>query len=168
MGVGRSGTSALTRVLGLLGACLPRNILAPNVGNEHGHWEPNRIVVLNDEMLRLHASDWSDSRAFPKDWFASREAEEFIDRAVALIEDEYEGAPLVVIEDPRIGRLAPIYMAALGKSGYSPRAIIPLRYPSEIIGSLQRRDGTDPFTSELIWTRHMLETEATTRQCPRV
>jgi hypothetical protein len=113
-------------------------------------------------------SDWYDTRAFPKQWFASAEAAVFIERAKTIIQDEYDGASLIAIKEPRICRLAPIYLAALDRAGYASRMVIPLRHPSEVAGSLKRRDGTDELTSELIWIRHMLEMEATTRHCPRV
>jgi hypothetical protein len=168
MGVGRSGTSALTRVLNLLGAALPAKTLAANSGNERGYWEPSSILALSEEILSVHGSDWHDPRSFPKEWFASSEAAVFIDRAKTIIEDDYDGASLIVIKEPRICRLAPIYLAALDRAGYASRVVIPLRHPSEVAGSLKQRDGTDELTSELIWIRHMLEMEAATRHCPRV
>ena len=168
MGVGRSGTSALTRVLNLLGAALPAKTLAANSGNERGHWEPSSILALSEEILSVHGSDWHDPRPFPKAWFASSEAAVFVERAKIIIEDDYDGAHLIVIKEPRICRLAPIYLAALDRAGYASRVAIPLRHPSEVAASLKRRDGTDELTSELIWIRHMLEMEAATRHCPRV
>jgi hypothetical protein len=168
MGVGRSGTSALTRVLNLLGAALPAKTLAANYGNERGYWEPSSILALSEEILSVHGSDWHDPRAFPKAWFASSEAAVFVERAKDIIEDDYDGASLILIKEPRICRLAPIYLAALDRAGYEPRVAIPLRHPSEVAGSLKQRDGTDELTSELIWIRHMLEMEAATRHCLRV
>jgi hypothetical protein len=168
MGVGRSGTSALTRVLNLLGAALPAKTLAANFGNERGYWEPTSILALSEEILSVHGSDWHDPRSFPKAWFASSEAAVFVERAKTIIEDDYDGASLIVIKEPRICRLAPIYLAALDRAGYESRVAIPLRHPSEVAGSLKQRDGTDELTSELIWIRHMLEMEAATRHCPRV
>ncbi len=168
MGVSRSGTSALTRVLNLLGAALPAETLGAGNGNERGHWEPLSVLALSEEMLSLHGSDWFDPRSFPKAWFSSSEGGTFIDRAKTLVEDDYDGAPLIVIKEPRICRLAPIYLAALDRAGYASRVIIPLRHPAEVSGSLKRRDGTDELTSELIWIRHILETEVATRHCPRV
>ena len=168
MGVGRSGTSALTRVLNLLGAALPSKTLAANFGNERGYWEPSSILALSEEILSVHGSDWHDPRSFPKAWFASSEAAVFVERAKTIIEDDYDGASLIVIKEPRICRLAPIYLAALDRAGYTSCVVIPLRHPSEVAGSLKQRDGTDELTSELIWIRHMLEMEAATRHCPRV
>ena len=168
MGVARSGTSALARVLSLLGAGLPRDIMGPGLGNERGFWESNRIVALSDEMLGVHSSDWFDPRPFPRRWFANEEAMTFVDRAAALLENDYEGAPLIVVKDPRICRLVPIYTAALERAGYSARVVVTLRHPIEVIESLRRLVGTAPLVSELIWIRHILEMEASTRNALRV
>ena len=168
MGVARSGTSALARVLSLLGAGLPRDIMGPGLGNERGFWESNRIVALSDEMLGVHSSDWFDPRPFPRRWFANEEAMTFVDRAAALLENDYEGAPLIVVKDPRICRLVPIYTAALERAGYSARFVVTLRHPIEVIESLRRLVGTAPLVSELIWIRHILEMEASTRNALRV
>lgn len=105
---------------------------------------------------------------FTAAWFTSAEAAEFIERAKTIIEDDYGNAPLIVIKEPRICRLAPIYLAAVNRAGYATRVAIPLRHPSEIAASLKQRDGADELTSELIWIRHMLEMEGATRNCRRV
>jgi len=168
VGVARSGTSAMTRVLSLLGAGLPRDIMGPGRGNERGFWESNRIVALSHEMLRVHSSDWSDPRPFPRHWFDSEEARAFVNRAAVLLENEYEGAPLIVVKDPRICRLVPIYTAALERAGYSAHFVVLLRHPTEIIESVRRLVGIDPLISELIWIRHILELEESTRNASRV
>ena len=51
LGMHRSGTSALTRVLSLAGAALPADLMGPSVGKELGHWESKRIVAFHDELL---------------------------------------------------------------------------------------------------------------------
>lgn len=167
-GVGRSGTSALTRVLNLLGATLPDQVIPPGWGNERGFWEPRAIVELNDEILRGFGSDWSDIRPLPAGWHQRAVANGYIDRIITVLERSYHGNPLIVIKDPRICRLAPLYFAALDRLRYTPRMILPVRHPSETVASLHRRDGTDPRIGELVWVRHMLETEAATRRHKRV
>ena len=53
LGMHRSGTSPLTRVLNLLGAKLPNNVMppAPN-NNEQGFWESRDLMVINDDILK--------------------------------------------------------------------------------------------------------------------
>jgi hypothetical protein len=60
LGMHRSGTSALTRVLSLLGAGLPKNVLGVSPSNETGHWEPERLVVFRDALLATLQSAWHD------------------------------------------------------------------------------------------------------------
>ncbi len=167
-GVGRSGTSALTRVLNLLGATLPEQVIPPGWGNEKGFWEPRAIVELSDEILRGFGSNYFDTRPLPGDWYQRAAANGYVERIAGTIERSYRGGRLIVIKDPRICRLGRLYFAALDRLGYTPRIILPVRQPGETVASLHRRDGTDPRISELVWVRHMLETEAVTRGYKRI
>ena len=70
LGMHRSGTSAMTRVISLLGADLPKTLLGEGLGNEAGHWEPAPLVTHHDWLLEQLASRWDDWRkldpaAFP-------------------------------------------------------------------------------------------------------
>jgi hypothetical protein len=60
LGMHRSGTSALTRVLSILGAALPRHVMSPGPSNETGHWEPQKLVDFHDEVLAELDSAWHD------------------------------------------------------------------------------------------------------------
>ena len=48
-GMHRSGSSAVARVLGLLGHELPRTLIKDNASNRRGHWESEPVVRLNVE-----------------------------------------------------------------------------------------------------------------------
>src|SRR5262245_41143141 len=72
LGMHRSGTSALTRVFSLLGADLPKNLMAAAPSsNETGHWESLDLFVIHDELLTSAGSRWDDWRAFNPDWRCS-------------------------------------------------------------------------------------------------
>ena len=51
IGMHRSGTSALTHVLSLMGAALPQKLLGATLGNPMGHWEPVRLIEAHDALL---------------------------------------------------------------------------------------------------------------------
>ena len=114
LGAHRSGTSALTRVINLLGAALPKNLMPPSPNNnEAGFWEPQNLWLLHDRMLREAGSRWDDWRklvlsALPSDRFRHYKAE--IGR---LIADEYGGARLIVLKEPaHLSFCAALYRAA--------------------------------------------------------
>src|SRR5580692_4169613 len=51
IGMMRSGTSALTRVLSLCGCTLPEFVLGPQTWNPTGNWDPIDALALNTEFL---------------------------------------------------------------------------------------------------------------------
>lgn len=48
LGMHPSGTSAITRILNLMGAELPKQLPGAWTSNEAEHWEPERLVLLHD------------------------------------------------------------------------------------------------------------------------
>src|SRR5438046_10404908 len=64
VGMHRSGTSAMTRTLSLLGAALPEHLMPAADSNPAGHWEPQSVTNLNDEILQALDSEWDDVFAF--------------------------------------------------------------------------------------------------------
>jgi hypothetical protein len=168
LGVHRSGTSALTRVISLLGADLPKNLEPPNPSNEAGHWESHDLMVIHDEILSSGGSKWDDWRVFNPDWYQSPTAGRFKMRILELLRKDFDNSQLFVIKDPRICRFWPIWRDALAEFGASPAIVISVRNPLEVAASLKRRDGFFPAKSYLLWLRHMLDAEGATRDLPRV
>ena len=170
LGMQRSGTSALTRVLSLLGASLPRNLVAPGLGNETGHWEPAAAIRLNDEML-AHAG----SSVNELDMLSAAQLEKLVtagcvDRLKNLIADEYADATTFVVKDPRIALLFPLWEAAL--AGMNIRCVVAIisRDPLEVAQSMLKRQSlagdAQPWPLErggLTWLRYNLAAEKHTR-----
>ena len=168
LGMHRSGTSAATRLLSLLGADLPRNLLPANETNEAGHWEPQLVADLNDELLASASTSWHDVGAFPSSWYGSTSEAGFRERAVDLLETEYGSSPLFVLKDPRICRIVPFWLGALGDFGSQPCFVVVVRNPLEVAASLRTRDGFPTAKGLLMWLRHTLDAERDSRGHPRV
>ena len=130
LGVGRSGTSLLTNLLKVLGAALPEELLGAGRGNPLGHWEPRQLLALNEEILGVLGRTWHDPRPIPLSWFRSDAAYDFSKRLTIEIASGYGEAPLIVIKEPRICRLAPLYLDALDVLGIQPLIVHPIRHPA--------------------------------------
>ena len=167
IGPSRSGSSALTAVLSLLGASLPATLMPPGPGNPHGHFEPQRLMELNEEILAAHGLAYWDPIPIPPTWFDSAEAAGFTTRIAETITAEYASRPLPIIKDPRLCRTAPLHISALHLLGLTPHAIIPLRHPAAAARSLATRDNTPPETAELLQIRELLGAELHTATLPR-
>jgi hypothetical protein len=171
LGVGRSGTSALTRVLALCGAALPIHVTEPQPANERGFWEPEEIVAIHEDMLQdmLQSSgfSWRDSSEFPRSWFQSDAAEQYKLRLVAALEREFLDAPLFVVKDPRICRLVSFWLSVLDRFGAEPLIVIPVRNPLEVAASRKKLGGRPEAGSYLLWLRHFLDAERDSRGLKR-
>ena len=168
LGTHRSGTSALTRVINLLGAALPKNLMppAPN-NNEAGFWEPQNLWLLHDRMLREAGSRWDDWRKLDLGIFSPERLDFHKSEIRRLIEEEFGDAPLFVLKDPRICRFVPLYQDILGDMGIDLKYVLIHRHPLAVEASLRVRDQLPQACSQLLWLRYVLEAEKTTRGCMR-
>ena len=163
----RSGTSAVTRVLASLGCDLPNTLMEADSNNAMGYWESTEIADLNDAILVSAGSSWDDWEAFNPQWYASPIAEDFHERARAVLTSEFGDSRLFVLKDPRICRLLQFWKEALDRIGAVPVVALPVRNPLEVAASLRARDVIDPSIGLLIWLRNVLAAEASSRGLPR-
>lgn len=168
LGMHRSGTSALSRVLNLLGCDLPKTLLPSNETNKAGHWESTIVWRLNERILASAGSHWSNWLEFDPSWLVSSKAEEFRKEAVEALQYEYGTSRLFVLKDPRICRLAGFWEDVFKLAGIEPKLILPLRNPLEIAASLEKRNGFVPALSHLLWLRNVLDAENASRGIRRI
>ena len=167
LGMHRSGTSALTRVLSLLGAALPNNVLGSAPGNETGHWEPERLMVLHDQMLLEAGSRWDDWRAFDPAALGVERLAYYKAEITRLIAEEYGDAPFFVLKEPRICRFVSLYADILTSMKIDVRYLLTMRNPQAVMASLAARNGFTPGYAALLWLRHIIDSEHATRENPR-
>ena len=168
LGMHRSGTSALTRMLNILGCALPGDLLGSNHSNPEGHWESLRAIEINDALLAALGRHWDDIRELPDGWLQRPETEIARQQIRAFLDREFSGKKLWVLKEPRLCRLAPLWLEMMDEAGIDARVIIPVRHPAEVAYSLARRDGIANGRSHLMWLQHLLEAEKATGSQPRV
>jgi hypothetical protein len=168
LGMHRSGTSALTRVLHLLGCQLPKQVMSGGIGNELGHWESAPIASFNDEVLASAGSSWDDWLPFNSDWYQSPIVHDFACRGRAWLTEEFGSSPLFVLKDPRICRIANFWLDIFAAEGIEPFVVVPVRNPLEVGNSLNDRDMMEPGYAHLLWLRHILDAELASRGLKRV
>ncbi|WP_334163263.1 sulfotransferase family protein [Phenylobacterium sp.] len=167
LGMHRSGTSAVTQLLALAGAHLPEHVMPGDEHNAKGYFEPWKIALFNDERLRAAGSAWDDVFAFPHRPLARKDERAWLSRALDLFQEEYGEARHPLLKDPRVTVLAPFWRTVLEDLGIGVRAVIPVRHPLAVAGSLARRNAFATEKSVLLWSAYMLAAEAYTRDLPR-
>lgn len=163
LGMHRSGTSALARVLNVLGVELGDKLLRPSGDNEAGFWEHRDLVVLHDRLLASLGSTWDDPRPVPEGALLSAAAKPIRDDMLAVLRRDFAGRPLWGVKDPRLCRLVPLWLALLDEIGVEPRFVLTARDPHEVAASLARRDGMPVEQARLLWLEHCLAAERDTR-----
>lgn len=154
LGMHRSGTSAATRLVNLLGVplCGEGDLLSGTADNPGGYWESRSLTALNDRILAAFDSDWSCPPDLAPSWEEDAALDELRAEASALF------ARLVPTEqwvwkDPRNCITLPFWLACLGSE--SAVAVIVNRNPLEIASSLAARDGLGEVYSLALWERYL-------------
>lgn len=163
LGMHRSGTSAISGVLSLLGIAAPRSLMVPTPDNPKGYWESTALMTVHDKILRSAGSTWHDWGKFNPGWMDSPVSGQLTDQLAAVIESEFGDAPIFFVKDPRMCRLMPLWRAVLDRLGIDAKVVLQVRKPLEVSLSLQARNGFGSIRAQALWLRHVLEAEKGTR-----
>jgi hypothetical protein len=168
-GMHRSGTSSFAGVVAKLGATMPSGpLLAAKPDNPNGFFESEKINVLNDRILAVSGTSWSDWRAVNNDWQNNPKYPEFLEAASRVIADEYGSSRFIFLKDPRFSKILPFWILALANSGFKTCHIIPVRHPEEVAASLAKLHTLPRTVAKLTWVRHLLDAELYSRGQPRI
>jgi hypothetical protein len=168
-GMGRSGSSALARVLSLCGCALPAELVGATEANPLGHWEPKDALRLNEAFLSLHGAGWHDPtlRLHSEIIVDAQQRTSYVEKITQFLRS-LPSAPLAVIKDPRITALSEYWFEGAREAGLSMGVVIPVRHPQEVVASVQARDGASPELSSALWLKYNLLAERQSRGVPRV
>lgn len=175
LGFGRSGSSALARVLSLCGAALPTGLLGSTADNPRGFWEPRAVIHLNQAIMwRLGSSGYDPSLSVRQHGVVdAKEKGEWIARIRQYLHS-LPSAPLILIKEPKTTALCGIWFEATRQAGFDVAAVIAVRHPEEVIGSLAERARrqkylrASPELTSALWLKYNLLAERATRGAPRV
>lgn len=156
LGPHRSGTSALTRALKVLGVELGGDLLPEASDNPKGFFEDIDINDLNEEILRFLKLDWSSLRLISEaDIARLREGGYFI-RALELLRRKVGGNLVYGLKDPRICILLPLWKEVFAALGARIEYIISVRNPRSVASSLTKRNSINITKGYLLWMSHAL------------
>jgi len=138
LGMHRSGTSLVARVLNVLGLDLgpEDHLMRPSADNPAGHWESRPLKDINDDILSRLGGTWWQPPQFAPGWERSPELAEPRKQARELIEADFSGRDLWGFKDPRTCLTAPFWQRILGPMRY----VICFRNPLDVAASARARE----------------------------
>ncbi len=157
LGMHRSGTSALARVVNLLGADLGNHLMEAAEDNQKGFFEHEPIVQVHEQLLTELGLSWYDGLPLPDGWLESEAADNARTAIAEILDDEFSECPIWALKDPRQCRLMQLWMPLLEDREIKPHFIIAYRHPLEVAASLHKRDGMNEDTALLCWLSYTLE-----------
>ena len=169
LGMHRSGTSAITRGLQVLGVELGDKLMPPIKGNnDKGFFEDVDINSLNIEMLQALGSDWHYLSPIEDSDIEELRKKGYYLRAVELLRQKVDDAPTFGFKDPRVAKLLPFWKQVFAYCKFDVRYILTVRHPLSVVQSLAKRDGFDSEKSYMLWLGHILTIISSTEGHKRV
>ena len=170
LGMHRSGTSAMTRNISILGAKLPKNLLGSAPGNEEGHWEPSQLASYNEQLMNNFGSAWHDWKTLDLKKIPKKKKDVIATDIYNLLQNEYSRNSLIVLKEPRISRFGNLYLDTLYDLGFRTSILVMFRNPIDVIESLTARnhlwpENYDNIDAALLWLRYTLDSELISRKC---
>jgi hypothetical protein len=138
IGMHRSGTSAMTNAIRLLGCSIgdTGDFSSPKKWNPEGNWEHVRLIERNELILNLHGGTWFAPPRLPSGWMQRRKARAMLSclRSEFAMTYPEEGW---VWKDPRACLTLPAWLQAWESA---PVAVMAFRHPMAVARSLAARN----------------------------
>ena len=148
LGMHRSGTSAIARVLNLMGAYFGTEGISTgaNEENEKGFWERRDVRDLNDTILHTEGCDWDAVADFDPSAIAMESLGVYRSSAAKIVHDLDAHRPWF-LKEPRFCVLFPLWRPTLEV----PVCLHIYRNPLEVAHSLKVRNGMPVPVGLALW-----------------
>jgi hypothetical protein len=147
VGMHRSGTSAVTRVINLLGVPLGRaDDVYSAEDNPSGHWESRELCALDTVILNVFGGFDIAMPPMPRSWLQSRRAARLRPVMRATFNNVYQEERWLW-KDPRLCLTLPLWRQVLNDFC----VVFVVRDAGPVVRSLHRREGFPPFYCYALW-----------------
>jgi hypothetical protein len=166
IGMHRSGTSAMTNAIRLLGCSIgdTGDFSSPKRWNPEGNWEHQRLIGCNERILNLRGGTWFAPPRLPSGWMQRRKTHTMLSclrSEFAAIYPE-EGW---VWKDPRACLTLPAWLQAWESA---PVAVMAFRHPLAVARSLTARNSFSLRHGLALWEIYNAQALWNLREVPTV
>ena len=165
IGMHRSGTSMITRLLNLCGLELGTTdqLVEPLDDNPLGFFESKGFLKINQNLLAHFGGSLYDPPCLEEGWEYKPSLEQIIDEAKSLLKTFSKNSQWGW-KDPRTTILLPFWKSLIPNL----RFVICVRSPLDVAKSLARRDRISIERGICLWNQYMEAAIRDTEGCPRI
>jgi hypothetical protein len=162
LGMHRSGTSMLARLLAACGLPLGTALLLtrPSRDNAHGYWEQAEIVETHEALLDAFDRTWhgpNGARPLADGWLIRQDTVEAKRRLTAIADREVaQAGGLWGFKDPRTLRFLPLWREIIADLALDPVYLLAARAPAAVAASLTHRNRLTRDFAEALWAANTL------------
>lgn len=169
LGMHRSGTSAITRGLKVLGVDLGHNLLPSEKGNnEKGFFEDATITAYNEELLAALGHTWDSLVPISPEELNLPITQSHKIRAIEHLREKVANIKCFGVKDPRMARLLPFWQEIFAELGLKVSYVVAFRNPKNVAHSLVKRNEFEVGKGYFLWLEHMLFSLKYSQGAPRV
>lgn len=153
LGMHRSGTSVISRIINLLGFYLGEdsNLMKGNTDNPGGFWERNDIVDFHEKIMAQFKMKWDTPISLPANWTFLDEIKPFKEELTELVLQNFSNHKAWAWKDPRTSLLLTLWKEVLDDLDISFFCLVSIRNPLDVAKSLEKRNGYSHDKSFGIW-----------------
>lgn len=159
----RSGTSAISGVLDILGADFGKDVVPPSYDNPKGFFENQEVLDLNERILESLGLTWDYPGLLKPDWQESAAIKKHYAKAKQIIKTQFGKSKLIAIKDPRMCHLFVFWKQCLEDLDISVSCLLTWREPYSVVKSLRRRNNLSENHSHILLASHFAAAEYNTR-----
>ena len=156
LGMHRSGTSAVARVLNLMGAYVGEDadLMPPHArDNPTGYWERRELVIAHDEFLAAEGYAWDRVSGFEPARIDAPQRGALLHQLRDVVRRLSSHAAPWLIKDPRLCLLLPIWLDAAPQAA----CVVVVRDPRQVAASM-RESHRGVYTSHFLlalWEKYL-------------
>ena len=156
LGMHRSGTSAVSRFVNMLGFDLGEHLMEAREDNPKGFWENSEIVRFNEELMAADGIRWDSLELDISPTIEKGSSDKSRKAAREILQNEFS-SDQILIKDPRLCRLLPVWQEVLADQDFDIVPIAVMRDPTAVARSLETRDMMPTSRGLLLWLLYILD-----------
>ena len=172
LGLPLSETTVFADCISALGAFPGSKVMSPSLFSSSGkksysYYEYNEISRLNTHILNENNSSWDDVN-YSLENIPSKKVKHYVQLAETILREEYKYINKLVINDPKICLLFPIWERALTALGINIKVLHVYSNPLEVAYLLKEQDKQTIEKGLILWSYYFFRAELYSRKYKRL